>query len=61
MHQKENAIDNERLLPPREVQRILGISRSTLLRWERKGLLTPQYTLTGRRRYPLKEVLALVE
>lgn len=55
---KEDAIEK---IGRREVCRRLGISLSTLGRWEREGQLTCGYTLGTRKVYPVAEIDRLVE
>lgn len=43
-----------------EASRYLGVSVETLRVWERKGLLQPQRTLGGHRRYSREELDALL-
>lgn len=40
-------IDNKRILRRSEVQRLLGISRSTLYRWIEKGIFPPPVNQHG--------------
>lgn len=44
------------LIPPRTACELLGISRSTLIRWESEGKLTPRRLNGGHRRYWLHEI-----
>ena len=43
-------------LSPKELARVTGVSPDTLRHYERKGLLKPQRTTSGYRRYPLASV-----
>jgi excisionase family DNA binding protein len=54
--------DFDDLLRPREVAELLGVTRPTVARWAREGLLKPvARTPGGHRRYRRGEVLALRE
>jgi DNA-binding transcriptional MerR regulator len=39
-----------------EVEKVFKISRSTLLRYEDQGLITPVYLPSGQRRWPVEEI-----
>lgn len=43
-------------LPPRRAARALGISITTLRRWEETGLITAFRTPGGQRRFPQSEI-----
>jgi len=43
-----------------EASRVLGVAVETLRVWERKGLLHPQRTIGGHRRYSREELDALL-
>ncbi len=45
-----------RLVPIGEASKILGISISTLRRWEKEGRLIPEHTASGHRRYDLSKI-----
>lgn len=47
-------------LSPRKACEVLSVNRSTLLRWERDGLLTAYRFHSGHRRYLLADVLAII-
>ncbi len=46
----------DRLMPIGETAKILGVSVSTLRRWEEEGKLVPERTLGGQRRYSLAKI-----
>lgn len=46
-------------IPVGEAARILGVSITTLRRWEREGRITPGRTPGGQRRYSIADVEAL--
>jgi len=48
------------MLSPREAQQIFGISRSELIRWERQGLIKPERTPGGHRRYDEQELIQVI-
>jgi excisionase family DNA binding protein len=47
------------LIGPQEAARRLGVSRTTLIRWEAAGLLSAVRTPTGQRRYRDDDINAL--
>lgn len=47
-------------LPPAESAKLIGISRDTLKRWEKKGRITSLRTPEGHRRYRRGDVEALL-
>lgn len=49
------------LVSPRVACELLGVSRSTLIRWEEDGKLTPRRLFGGHRRYWLHEIRAAVQ
>lgn len=53
-------MENDRLLPPGEVAKLLGVSSKTLSRWASEGKIPSIRTLGGHRRYRLSVVLALL-
>jgi len=48
------------MLTPKEVQEVFGISRDTLLTWERRGLISPKRTEGGHRRYDEVELVRVM-
>ncbi len=46
----------DRLMPIGETAKTLGVSVSTLRRWEEEGKLIPERTLGGQRRYSLSKI-----
>jgi excisionase family DNA binding protein len=48
------------LLPPAESAKLIGISRDTLKRWEKKGRITALRTPEGHRRFRRRDVEALL-
>lgn len=44
------------LLPIGEAAKLLGVSLTTLRRWEESGRLVPERTIGGRRRYQLSQI-----
>ena len=46
----------DRLMPIGETAKTLGVSVSTLRRWEEEGKLVPERTLGGQRRYSLAKI-----
>jgi excisionase family DNA binding protein len=48
------------LLPPAESAKLIGISRDTLKRWEKKGLITALRTPEGHRRFRRRDVEGLL-
>lgn len=49
--------DEDRLIASAEAARALGVHRSTLLRWQRDGLVTPaKVTIGGQARWRLAEL-----
>lgn len=54
---QDAAADAPRLLPPREVRRLLGISRTTVHDWTVSGRLEARTTATGYRKYPADQPL----
>ncbi len=51
----------EQLLTPAEVAALFRVDPKTVTRWAKAGKLTSIRTLGGHRRYPAKEVFALLE
>jgi predicted site-specific integrase-resolvase len=49
----------ETLLGPKDAERLTGLSRNTLFRYVRRGVLSHFRTDGGHRRYKLSELLAL--
>lgn len=50
-----------KLIPTRTACELLGISRSTLIRWEAEGKIKPRRLHGGHRRYWLHEVRAAIQ
>jgi putative resolvase len=50
-----------RLVSPRVACELLGVSRSTLIRWEEEGKLKPRRLFGGHRRYWLHEIRAVIQ
>ena len=50
--------DGDRLIEPREAARLFGVKAKTLGRWHKRGLISAQWTMGGRRRYWESEVRA---
>ena len=50
---------NENYLSIKEASEFLNISKSTLITWEQKGLLSPYKTVGGHRRYKKEELLSV--
>lgn len=48
------------MLTPQEVQEVFGISRETLLNWEKLGLIKPHRTSGGHRRYEEAELIQVI-
>lgn len=55
-----NHAEQQHHLSAGEAARHLGVSIETLRIWERKGLISPQRTLGGHRRYSRDEIDALL-
>ncbi len=53
--------DPEQLLTPAEVAALFRVDPKTVTRWAKAGKLTSIRTLGGHRRYPAREVYALLE
>lgn len=51
--------ETDQRIPVGEAARILGVSITTLRRWEREGRITPGRTPGGQRRYSIADVEAL--
>ncbi len=51
----------EQLLTPAEVAALFRVDPKTVTRWAKAGKLTSIRTLGGHRRYPAREVFALLE
>lgn len=49
----------ERLLTLKEAKKKLGVSTSTIQRWDREGKIKCIRTVGGRRRIPLSEIIRL--
>ncbi len=54
-------IPEKEMLLPAEARTLLGVSKSTLQRWSKKGVLTPSTTRGGHRRYPKKMILDFID
>jgi len=54
-------IKERMLLRPKEVMRVLGISRKTLFRWTKKGILHFVRLPTGDKRYYRQEVIDILQ
>ena len=54
----EEELDNT-AVRPKEASRLLGITQSTLRRWNNKGLIKAQRTMNNQRRYPMSEIRRL--
>jgi DNA-binding transcriptional MerR regulator len=52
------ARDGDKLIEPREAARLFGVKTKTLGRWHKRGLISAQWTMGGRRRYWESEVRA---
>ena len=50
----------EKLLPPREVAKRLGVSVKTLWKWQKRGLIRAVRLPTGKLRYPESEVERII-
>lgn len=50
-----------RFVRPATARALLGISRSTLIRWEAAGLITPRRLHGGHRRYLLDDLRKLLQ
>lgn len=46
----------DRLITIGEAAEVLGVSISTLRRWDREGRLTPEKTTSGHRRYDISKL-----
>lgn len=53
-------VEVEPLLTPAEVAVLFGVDTATVTRWARTGRLTAVRTLGGHRRFPEREVRALL-
>lgn len=53
-------MENDRLLPPREVAKMLGVDPKTLIRWANDGRIPSVRTLGGHRRYRLSVVVSIL-
>lgn len=51
----------DRSLSPREAAEKLGISQDTLRRWEKNGLIQPERTPGGQRRYNEEDISAMLD
>lgn len=49
------------LVAPRVACELLGVTRSTLIRWEDEGKLSPRRLHGGHRRYWLHEIRAVLQ
>lgn len=49
------------LVSPRVACELLGVTRSTLIRWEDEGKLSPRRLFGGHRRYWLHEIRAVIQ
>lgn len=49
-----------RLVSSRVACELLGVSRSTLIRWEAEGKITPRRLFGGHRRYWLHQLAAVI-
>lgn len=54
---QDTAADTPRLLPPREVRRLLGLGRTTVHDWTVTGRLEAVTSPTGYRKYPADQPL----
>lgn len=52
--------DADALLTPAEAAALFRVTANTVRRWANKGLLTPVFTIGGRRRYRRREVERLL-
>ena len=52
--------ETDQRIPVGEASRILGVSITTLRRWEREGRITPGRTPGGQRRYSVADIEALI-
>ena len=50
---------NENYMSIKEASEFLNISKSTLITWEQKGLLSPYKTIGGHRRYKKEDLLSV--
>ncbi len=57
----QERFSNKDWLTAKETQEYLGISESTLRRWDKKGYLKVRRTPTNFRRYSKSEVLAIYQ
>lgn len=48
--------ESRQLLPIGDAAAELGVTPRTLQRWEEAGLIRPERTLGGHRRYPVEEI-----
>jgi excisionase family DNA binding protein len=53
-------MENDELLPPGEVARMLGVDPKTLARWAKLGKIPSQRTLGGHRRFRRSVVEAII-
>lgn len=60
---QEDAVQEQEseMLTMKEACHFLGISRTTLLKMETEGLITPARTVGGHRRYPREELIHLIK
>lgn len=58
--QGKHPANPDELLPPAESAKLIGISRDTLKRWEKKGRITSLRTPEGHRRFRRGDVEALL-
>ena len=54
-------MSKEKLITPKEASEILGVSKQSLINWEREGFLTAVKTFGGHRRYFEKEIKEILE
>lgn len=56
--QQSPTLGTETLISVGAASKLLGVSVSTLQRWDREGILPARRTITNQRRYSRAEVLA---